>query len=271
VKALVILLTYLVVYKTAMALKADPVISIMVISLAIFFAGNRFDIRAHLITDLFLSVLLLLLVSFSRKKSISRGKLYIFTAAIFFVWAQFHSGFVFGLLLIGIFIIGEFIRRRLSSANDPIHEGGMSGKRGDIPVFMITLAIAAVSSTASPSGYQSLIYPFLVMGQSPALRSVNEYLSPFSPVHGGGPVVHAFIVFLILGVLSFIPFFRKTEGLDRNHSTVIGAMLFTVFAALSVTMIRNTSMLAVLTAPFIACNITRIADKYRPKAASNIR
>lgn len=243
-KALLILLTYSIVYRIARLLKAEQFLTLSIMSLAILFAGNRFDIRVHLFTDFFLSILLLLLVLFNYKQGISKRTLWLLVAGLFFAWAQFHSGFIFGFFIIGIFIIGEFLAKN---------------RKGALPL-VLALFIAVAASLVNPNGYRALIYPFSIMQKSLAFQSVTEYLSPFSPVHRQGPVVYAFTIFLALGALSF---------LNKDCRRLTPALVFFAFALLSLRMIRNISLFAVVSTPFIAANLTYILNKYKPRLLSN--
>lgn len=95
-------------------------------------------LRAALLSELFLALTLLLL---SRYRKTGRTRELVCVAGLFWIWANVHSGVVFGLFVLGLFALEALIRRR--------------GRP-----YLLTLAAAAVLSLVNPNGIEALLYPF---------------------------------------------------------------------------------------------------------------
>lgn len=95
-------------------------------------------LRAALLSELFLALTLLLL---ARYRKTSRPRELICVAGLFWVWANVHSGVVFGLFVLGLFTLEALIRRQ--------------GRP-----YLLTLAAAAVLSLINPNGIEAVLYPF---------------------------------------------------------------------------------------------------------------
>lgn len=95
-------------------------------------------LRAALMSELFLALTLLLL---ARYRKTGRTRELICVAGLFWVWANVHSGVVFGLFVLGLFTLEALIRRQ--------------GRP-----YLLTLAAAAVLSLVNPNGIEALLYPF---------------------------------------------------------------------------------------------------------------
>lgn len=95
-------------------------------------------LRAALMSELFLALTLLLLARYRRT---GRTRELVCIAGLFWVWANIHSGVVFGLFVLGLFTLEALIRRR----GQP---------------YLLTLAAAAGLSLVNPNGIEALLYPF---------------------------------------------------------------------------------------------------------------
>ncbi|HEX3130784.1 MAG TPA: hypothetical protein VH394_25840 [Thermoanaerobaculia bacterium] len=95
-------------------------------------------LRAALLSELFLALTLLLL---ARYRKTGRPRELACIAGLFWIWANVHSGVVFGLFVLGLFTLEALIRRQ--------------GRP-----YLLTLAAAGLLSLANPNGIEALLYPF---------------------------------------------------------------------------------------------------------------
>lgn len=94
--------------------------------------------RAALLSELFLALTLLLL---ARYRQTGRGRELVLVAGLFWVWANLHSGVIFGLFVLGLFTLEAVLRQK----GQP---------------YLVTLAAAAGLSLVNPNGIETLLYPF---------------------------------------------------------------------------------------------------------------
>lgn len=97
-------------------------------------------LRAALLSELFLALTLLLLARYRRQRKTGRPWELVCVAGLFWIWANVHSGVVFGLFVLGLFTLEALIRRK--------------GRP-----YLLTLAISAVLSLVNPNGIETLLYP----------------------------------------------------------------------------------------------------------------
>jgi hypothetical protein len=95
-------------------------------------------LRAAMLSELFLALTLLLLARFRKT---GRPRELILVAGLFWLWANIHSGVVFGLFVLGLFTLEALIRRK--------------GRP-----YLLTLTAAAVLSLVNPNGIEALLYPY---------------------------------------------------------------------------------------------------------------
>lgn len=95
-------------------------------------------LRAALVSELFLALTLLLL---ARQRKTGGMRELVCIAGLFWIWANVHSGIIFGLFVLGLFTLEALIRRQ--------------GRP-----YLLTLAAAAVLSLVNPNGIEALLYPF---------------------------------------------------------------------------------------------------------------
>ncbi len=95
-------------------------------------------LRAALLSELLLALTLLLL---ARYRKTGRTRELVWIAGLFWIWANVHSGVVFGLFVLGLFTLEALIRRQ--------------GRP-----YLLSLAAAAILSLLNPNGIEALLYPF---------------------------------------------------------------------------------------------------------------
>jgi len=124
------------------------------LGLGLWVVSRDLFLRAALAGELMLALVLLRLALHAR--SGRRGPL-VGVIAVFLVWANLHSGVVFGLFALGLFavepIVGRFVAPRWPRL-DPLFP------RLEVAPRLLTLAAAVSASLANPNGLDALLYPW---------------------------------------------------------------------------------------------------------------
>jgi hypothetical protein len=112
-------------------------------------------------------------------------------APIFLVWANLHGGFVFGLVLLGIYLTGSVL------------EWWLGGDRpfwaGRVKYYVQALAIAGLATLANPNGWNLHLHIIRFFGE-PFLRdNTHEFLSPDFHTAGGKMLLAA-----LLGIVTLL-------------------------------------------------------------------
>jgi tetratricopeptide (TPR) repeat protein len=138
----------------------------------------RYTIRPHIFTYLFLPLTYFILHSFSK----SQEKTYLLFSlpVIAVVWVNLHSGVMFGIALMGSFIVGEVIKYSISTRNPSGLLTGFSDRRVRNLLFAFLGFIGGC--VINPYGVKSLVYLFSFLTPesrtTDALKANAEFLPP---------------------------------------------------------------------------------------------
>ena len=141
---------------------------------------------------------------------------YLWTAAIFALWANLHAGFVYGLLLLFFYAAGAYADRRL------FHSG--TGPGPERTFFKAGLA-ASAATLLNPWGYK--IYAVLLAHLSDA-DLVRKYLAEWAPASLGNPWHWPYMVFLLLSFSLLLSRFFREKSFPAAH---LPALSYFAFAA----------------------------------------
>jgi hypothetical protein len=117
------------------------------------------------------------------------------------VWANLHSGYLLGIVLLGTYAVGDVAQRWLAMPTERTLR-----KTAVTHLFAVTVA-SFLAAAVNPSGIELWIYPFFTLGSGAMQAYIQEWLSPdfhqtyFWPFAG----------MLALGVLGWI--FNKSNYL----------------------------------------------------------
>ena len=204
---------------------ASERVAVCTVALAFLLGKMHLAARPHLFTWLFMVVTLALLTS--------GGKRLFWLPVIMVIWVNLHGGFVLGLVLQAVFIIGAFIDDHLRETL-PLRE---ALNRQKIPAIILILSILLVG--VNPFGYALLLFPFHVSDGVFALF-INEWKAPDLQS----------MWYLRLYLVGLFLLFASSK------STWTERLLCLFFLNAALTHIRHFGLLAMAMAPFSARAIT---------------
>lgn len=138
-------------------------------------------LRAALLSELFLAVTMLLLAGF--RKTGDRRFLYALPG-LFLLWGNVHSGVIFGLYVLGLFVLEALLRKR------PWHPCALA------------FGGAALASLINPNGWQVWLYPFK-LSQVLFGSGIEWQLGHFAAAGPWGNVAFVLMIGLLgIGLLS---------------------------------------------------------------------
>ena len=130
------------------------------------------NVRPHVFSLLFVAASLYLLL-----RSRGRADRWLWLLpAIMVAWVNLHAGYVMGLLLPVLFLIGELFNRiRHARLKDDEARPGATGARQYLAVLLATLA----ATVANPQGPAILLNPFHSAGtQNASMKFITEWQTP---------------------------------------------------------------------------------------------
>lgn len=216
--------------------------------------------RPHLFTFLFFALFLHILLSF--KYYGETGRLWVIPLVMAF-WANLHGGFFIGLVLVWLFILGEWVTSRLAGETDP-------QKRRRLKQLTLTGVAAVLATLANPEFIRYWLYPFQVIGMEASKGMIEEWRSP----NFHQPIFTYWLVVVASFFLAMIYAPRKPDATEWIVPLVFVAGAFMAR--------RNIPLAALAMAPFVAVtlraglmdSLTNFAARFRralPGSAAGIR
>jgi hypothetical protein len=183
-------------------------------------------VRPQAFTWLLFSVLVYTLTMHSR----SRRTLYLLPA-MFLLWSNLHLGFVYGLVVLGLFVAATAIDR-------------LRGRDADLRQAITLLALCTAATFINPHGPALLLYPFAYLDDRQALSVITEWKSPL--------VFNiTFIPYHIAAVLLIATLWSAWKRSTFHALLAITFVLFSFGAA------RNIPFVALLLVPIAGVALTR--------------
>jgi hypothetical protein len=216
--------------------------------------------RPHLFTFLFFALFLYLLLGF--KYFGETRRLWMIPLVMVF-WTNMHGGFFIGLMLVWLFILGEWFTDYLAGNAEPL-------KRRRLKLLTLTGVAALLATLANPEFIRHWLYPFQAIGMESSQGMIEEWRSP--DFH---QLIFAYwlvVVTLFFAAMIYAP--RKPDATE-----LIVPLVFVAGAFLAR---RNIPLAALAMAPFVAVylkaglmdSLTRFVARFRrarPGSASGIR
>lgn len=149
-------------------------------------------------------------------------------------WANFHSGYLLGVVLLGTYVVGEAGQQLLDKGDE------RTLPRPAIRQLLIVTVVSFLVAALNPNGPELWIYPFFTLGSSAMQTYIQEWHSPDFHLSLFWP----FAAMLALGTLSFI--------FSRRRVTTSDLLLFFGTGAAGLLSARNIPLFALIATPIIA-------------------
>jgi hypothetical protein len=224
-------------------MKGGSFLRAFILILAAAVSGPVWTMRPHLVTYVLTAALGLLLYRWRRGES----KVLWLVPPLFVLWVNLHAGYVLGLGVLGLTVVGEGMDR-------------LRGEGGAPPWDRIARLIGVGVSglllvPLNPYGPRMWRYPFYNAGQEVARRFIAEWASP--DFHRA--VSQPFALMLLLTLLA--------TGLSRRRGRWSELLPVTVFAYLTLRSQRAMGLFAVVTVPvlsrYMASLLTPVMERWR--------
>ncbi|MGH2461547.1 MAG: hypothetical protein ACRDIY_22050 [Chloroflexota bacterium] len=228
--SLVIAATYALVTGFLVARSVDPLLAFSVGALAAASGALHWLARPHLFSALGAILTLIVLDNPSRRRLWP-------IVPIFILWANLHGGFLFGLVLIGVYVVGDLAEVWLARgpARDPWRQ------RASFHLKALGLALA--SCLVNPSGLGLFSHVTGYLGQRYLVDHTQEYASPN---------FHLFSTQIFIGVLLLT---IATFALGKQRPSLPRLLLVGVDLAFALYSVRNIPLFAVTALPLVALEL----------------
>lgn len=222
-----------------------PYLAAFLVVLAGTAAAVIWGVRPQMVNIFFLSIFIHLIERFKeeRARAIAEGRaadsplprylllLPLLTA----LWANFHSGYMLAVALLGAYTVGEALQLRLAQ-RDPVRGVDWQGVRW----LALLTGGSFLASILNPSGYALWIYPFETLGSSVMQTRIVEWWSPnFHDIY-----IWPFALLAAVGAMSLM--------MSARRPTWTELLLFMGTLGASLLSVRHVPIFAVVATPIIS-------------------
>lgn len=204
----------------------------------------RAFVRPHMLTAVLLGVLLLFL---RLESTTGQRRWRVALAPLFLLWANLHSGFILGFLLVLLYWAGEAIsgrRDRTASSSSPAWR-----ERG------LALLLALAASVINPHHVEAHLYPLRLISRADVRGSIVELRNIFHPAYRGAIFLKALAASAAAAGILLFSSRRRLDG------AVLLPGIF--FGILAVTSIRGLSEFAVILPALLAVHGEALGSRRR--------
>jgi hypothetical protein len=220
--------TYALLAKFMLRRGVDPLLAYLATTIGAALGAGHWVARPHLFS-LLLSLLLLEMLESPRARPLWQYVLF------FALWANIHGGFVFGLILIGVYLAGALA--------EWVTTGPTSEFKPRARHYAGALAASLLGTVLNPHGLELHQHVLAFFGQRYLLDNTAEFTSPdFHDIVG-----KMFLIGLLLSVVSLI-LIQKRPRFPR---------LFAVCAmiAFGLNAVRNVALFGLIAIPLVALEV----------------
>lgn len=224
-------LTALAYWLVYLVCAGRPFLAAFIVMLAAVTSAIVWGARPQIFNILFTAVFIYLVERY-RKGDLQQSWLWLLPVCTIF-WANFHSGYLLGIVLLGTYAVGE-------AATDYLQQGTFRWHRHSVAVNLAgATVISFLAAGLNPNGPKLWLYPFFTLGSKAMQSYIQEWHSPDFHLSYFWP----FALMLLLGMLAFV--------FSQEKPTVTDLLLFIGTGAAGLLSARNIPLFATVTVPIL--------------------
>lgn len=228
---LLIALTYALLTRFLLQRGVDPLLACLTVALAIALGAGHWTARPHLFSFVAIVILLGMLEGRPRKPILA-------CAVLFVIWANLHGGFVYGWILIGIYLVG--------SLGELVWSEDRAAWRERVRYYLTMLATATTVTLLNHHGLELHQHLFGFFSKPFLMDNTAEFVSPDFHEFSG----KVFLAVLLLCLVS-LTLYRRRPTLPRLLVVCAGV----AFALIS---IRNIPLFGLTALPILALHVDEL-------------
>ena len=225
--AFMIATVYYLLFRMLRQCDGNILIAVLVTVLVIASSTIHWLARPHIFTLLLLIVSYIILDDYQSGKN---NRLYLLPFLVL-LWVNLHGGFIMGIILVGIYFIGNFIEAFFVKGD----RRAISLRK--VKVLGVVGLSCIIASLANPDGYHTLLLPFEMVMDPSTMDHIQEFISP----NFHEPLLFKYLFFLLIALLA----------LSRKRLNAIELIVVIFFLNMALFSVRHVPLFAVIVAPII--------------------
>jgi hypothetical protein len=225
--SLLIAFIYFLMFKAARTYRGNILISVLIVLIVIASSQIHWLARPHIFSLLLTFIWYYLLDEYQYK---NKNYLYFFPP-LMLLWVNLHGGFIMAFVLLGIYLIYNFVKFCLSDGSEKAEYGKKKNLLG------LTIVACLLVSLINPYGYHIVLFPFKLISNSFIMDHVNEFLSP--NFHESMPF--KYLLFLMIAIFAF----------SSKRLNIIELAIVLIFTNMALYSARYIPLFAIIIAPIL--------------------
>ncbi len=259
-RTLIFVCIFFLLFRLSLKLRLEQSITFFVLILLTAAFFERFLIKPQIISYLFTTILLYILLSYSTVKR-EGSRLVYFLPLIFLIWANMHMGVLSGIVIFTIFVITEAVG--LLKPQFLLNKENPSTR---IQFFKLVMLYAAsvLVLLMNPQGMGTYTYVYSHL-QMKMMEDVFEWRSPFDKMFEGTIYVYVYYIYLIAALTTLYYAFKRKD--------LLSGIVILVFAIFSTRTARFSIDFMLVSSPFVIIALNYFISntpQRKNKSAGNI-
>ena len=218
---------YYLLFKAIRTYKVNILINILIVLFVIGSSQIHWLARPHIFSLLFTFIWYYLLDEYQYK---NKNYLYLFPPLVL-IWVNLHGGFIMAFILLGIYVVGNFVKYFISAGTEKTEYKKKTKFLG------LTVIACFLVSLINPYGYHILLFPFKLISNRYIMDHVMEFLSP----NFHEPMVFKYLLLLMIAIFA----------ISRKKLNLIELLLIVLFTNIALYSARYIPLFAIIAAPIL--------------------
>ncbi|MGY8953976.1 MAG: tetratricopeptide repeat protein [Flavobacteriales bacterium] len=256
-QSLINVLIVFVLYKIFLLISENKNLEIWAIITitTLLICSYRMTARPETISHLF-SLLVFYIFLKAKKSNI---KLIYFWVLLQLFWVNFHEAYATGIIIMGAFIFGDIIHKKLSKK----------------PLFnwhlLLAFGASILALALNPRGFSMILHPIEIFRQLKDNKFTSELFSWETAYYWTQWESWAFVIILFLGIITL--FIGKNKNIISNLKPNVFSFglgyffVLILFGYLGFTAYRNIPFLVLMVSPLLAISFMKLGENIRTKSA----
>jgi hypothetical protein len=222
-----IAVVYSVLFRTIRTDKGNIIFATLLIFLVVPSSQLHWLARPHIFSLLLTVTWYRLLDSYQYKK----GNYLYALPPLMFLWVNLHGGFMFGFILLAVYLVGNAIPLVFMLDHEKKQE------IAKIKFLALTGVACLITAVINPYGYRILLFPLQLTSDKFLMDNISEYLSP--NFHGWVPF--RYLLFLTIAIF----------GISKARLNLIELILIVGLTHMALYSARYIPLFAIIAAPIL--------------------
>jgi hypothetical protein len=239
----IIATAYLLLFKMLRQESRDVLLGALIVCFAALSSTPHWLARPHIFSLALTVIWYHLLNEFQYRQ---KNRLFLLPLLIL-IWVNLHGGYILGIVLLGIYVVGNLVASITNSG--PNAEHFLQNSKSLLLIMIVCILVSMIN----PQGYRILLFPFELTANTFLMDHVQEFLSP----NFHKPLPFKYLLLLLIAILAC----------SRPTVNWIELILILMFIYMALYSVRYITLFAIITGPILI----RLIDQMKLGLPTKVR